>query len=184
MPGRDPLRLAPLDRYRSAIRRARRSLVHRTNRNGLQGRPPPNTRDIGWKEPFSECRLPENSSFAPRSSAEMENVRFLVGTVSLVLVAKSRGCVTAIPERSDCEREKGGRVHQVTHDGGITQEADRILMIEGGWVHQVDKYDQRKLLSRLKETCAGAGAGEETRVHRFTLFPLLMPLFPVRYTTA
>jgi DNA-binding winged helix-turn-helix (wHTH) protein len=43
-------------------------------------------------------------------------------------------------------------VETVTHDDRLAQEADRILMIEDGWVHEVDKYERRrKLLSSLKE---------------------------------
>jgi hypothetical protein len=34
----------------------------------------------------------------------------------------------------------------------VGADADRILMIEDGWVHAVDKYEhRRKLLSSLKE---------------------------------
>ena len=40
----------------------------------------------------------------------------------------------------------------VTHDDRLAQEADRILMIEEGWVNAVDKYEhRRKLVSSLQE---------------------------------
>jgi lipoprotein-releasing system ATP-binding protein len=52
----------------------------------------------------------------------------------------------------EMNRENGVAFIMVTHDDRLAQEADRILMIEDGWVHQVDKYEhRRKLLSSLKE---------------------------------
>ena len=52
----------------------------------------------------------------------------------------------------EMNRENAVAFIMVTHDDRLAQEADRILMIEDGWVHQVDKYEhRRKLLSSLKE---------------------------------
>src|SRR5215475_4891608 len=52
----------------------------------------------------------------------------------------------------EMNRENGVAFIMVTHDDRLAQEADRILMIEDGWVHQVDKHEhRRKLLSSLKE---------------------------------
>jgi len=52
----------------------------------------------------------------------------------------------------EMNRENGVAFIMVTHDDRLAQEADRILMIEDGWVHEVDKHEhRRKLLSSLKE---------------------------------
>jgi ABC-type lipoprotein export system ATPase subunit len=52
----------------------------------------------------------------------------------------------------EMNREKGVAFIMVTHDDRLAQEADRILMIEDGWVNPVDKYEhRRKLVSSLKE---------------------------------
>jgi|SRR5262245_3948890 len=52
----------------------------------------------------------------------------------------------------EMNRESGVAFIMVTHDDRLAQEADRIVMIEDGWVHAVDKYEhRRKLLSSLKE---------------------------------
>jgi len=52
----------------------------------------------------------------------------------------------------EMNRENGVAFIMVTHDDRLAQEADRILMIDDGWVHQVGKYEhRRKLLSSLKE---------------------------------
>jgi ABC-type lipoprotein export system ATPase subunit len=52
----------------------------------------------------------------------------------------------------EMNRENGVAFIMVTHDDRLAQEADRILLIEDGFVHQVDKYEhRRKLLSSLKE---------------------------------
>ena len=52
----------------------------------------------------------------------------------------------------EMNRENGVAFIMVTHDDRLAQEADRILLIEDGWVHQVDKFEhRRKLLSSLKE---------------------------------
>jgi len=51
----------------------------------------------------------------------------------------------------EMNRENGVAFIMVTHDDRLAQEADRILMIEDGWVHEVDKNEHRmKLLSSLK----------------------------------
>lgn len=51
----------------------------------------------------------------------------------------------------EMNRENGVAFIMVTHDDRLAQEADRILMIEDGWVHEVDKSEHRKkLLSSLK----------------------------------
>jgi lipoprotein-releasing system ATP-binding protein len=53
----------------------------------------------------------------------------------------------------EMNRENGVAFIMVTHDDRLAQEADRILMIEDGWVHEVDKSEHRmKLLSSLKKT--------------------------------
>ncbi|HEY6414502.1 MAG TPA: ABC transporter ATP-binding protein [Edaphobacter sp.] len=53
----------------------------------------------------------------------------------------------------EMNRENGVAFIMVTHDDRLAQEADRILMIEDGWVHEVDKNEHRmKLLSSLKKT--------------------------------
>jgi ABC-type lipoprotein export system ATPase subunit len=52
----------------------------------------------------------------------------------------------------EMNRENGVAFIMVTHDDRLAQEADRIVMIEDGWVHAVDKHEhRRKLLSSLKE---------------------------------
>lgn len=52
----------------------------------------------------------------------------------------------------EMNRENGVAFIMVTHDDRLAQEADRIVMIEDGWVHEVDKREHRKkLLSSLKE---------------------------------
>lgn len=41
----------------------------------------------------------------------------------------------------------------VTHDERMAQEADRILMIEDGYVHEVNKSEQRqKMLDALRHS--------------------------------
>jgi len=51
----------------------------------------------------------------------------------------------------EMNRENGVAFIMVTHDDRLAQEADRILMIEDGWVHEVDKDEhRRRLLSSLK----------------------------------
>jgi lipoprotein-releasing system ATP-binding protein len=53
----------------------------------------------------------------------------------------------------EMNRENGVAFIMVTHDDRLAQEADRILMIEDGWVHEVDKNEHRmKLLSSLKKS--------------------------------
>jgi len=53
----------------------------------------------------------------------------------------------------EMNRENGVAFIMVTHDDRLAQEADRILMIEDGWVHEVDKSEHRmKLLSSLKKS--------------------------------
>lgn len=53
----------------------------------------------------------------------------------------------------EMNRENGVAFIMVTHDDRLAQEADRILMIEDGWVHEVDKREHRmKLLNSLKES--------------------------------
>ena len=39
----------------------------------------------------------------------------------------------------------------VTHDDRLAQEADRILMIEDGWVHEVDRAEHRRRLMHSLE---------------------------------
>jgi lipoprotein-releasing system ATP-binding protein len=52
----------------------------------------------------------------------------------------------------EMNRENGVAFIMVTHDDRLAQEADRILMIEDGWVHQVDKSEHRiRLLGSLKK---------------------------------
>jgi ABC-type lipoprotein export system ATPase subunit len=52
----------------------------------------------------------------------------------------------------EMNRENGVAFIMVTHDDRLAQEADRILMIEDGWVHEVDKSEHRmKMLSSLKK---------------------------------
>ena len=52
----------------------------------------------------------------------------------------------------EMNRENGVAFIMVTHDDRLAQEADRILMIEDGWVHEVDKSEhRRKLMDNLKE---------------------------------
>lgn len=46
----------------------------------------------------------------------------------------------------EMNRENGVAFIMVTHDDRLAQQADRILMIEDGWVHEVDKAEHRKLL--------------------------------------
>lgn len=53
----------------------------------------------------------------------------------------------------EMNRENGVAFIMVTHDDRLAQEADRILMIEDGWVHEVDKREHKmKLLNSLKES--------------------------------
>src|SRR5215472_1102024 len=53
----------------------------------------------------------------------------------------------------EMNREKGVAFIMVTHDDRLAQEADRILAIEDGWVHEVDKRAHRmKLLSSLSDS--------------------------------
>ncbi|HEX8892084.1 MAG TPA: ATP-binding cassette domain-containing protein, partial [Terriglobales bacterium] len=53
----------------------------------------------------------------------------------------------------EMNRENGVAFIMVTHDDRLAQEADRILMIEDGWVHEVDKREHRmRLLNSLKES--------------------------------
>jgi ABC-type lipoprotein export system ATPase subunit len=40
----------------------------------------------------------------------------------------------------EMNREKGVAFVMVTHDDRLAQEADRILTIDDGWVHEVDKH--------------------------------------------
>ncbi|HEX7159517.1 MAG TPA: ABC transporter ATP-binding protein [Edaphobacter sp.] len=52
----------------------------------------------------------------------------------------------------EMNRENGVAFIMVTHDDRLAQEADRILMIEDGWVHEVDKSEHRaRLLSSLEK---------------------------------
>lgn len=51
----------------------------------------------------------------------------------------------------EMNRENHVAFIMVTHDDRLAQEADRILMIEDGWVHEVDKAEHRKkLIGSLK----------------------------------
>ena len=53
----------------------------------------------------------------------------------------------------EMNRENGVAFIMVTHDDRLAQEADRILMIEDGWVHEIDKNEHRmKLLNSLKDS--------------------------------
>jgi len=53
----------------------------------------------------------------------------------------------------EMNREKGVAFIMVTHDDRLAQEADRILSIEDGWVHEVDKRAHRmKILSSLGDS--------------------------------
>ena len=53
----------------------------------------------------------------------------------------------------EMNREKGVAFIMVTHDDRLAQEADRILMIEDGWVHEVDKSQHKmKLLKSIQKT--------------------------------
>ena len=53
----------------------------------------------------------------------------------------------------EMNREKGVAFIMVTHDDRLAQEADRILAIEDGWVHEVNKRAHRmKLLSSLSDS--------------------------------
>jgi lipoprotein-releasing system ATP-binding protein len=52
----------------------------------------------------------------------------------------------------EMNRENGVAFIMVTYDDRLAQEADRILMIEDGWVHEEDKSEHRmKLMSSLKK---------------------------------
>ena len=52
----------------------------------------------------------------------------------------------------EMNRESGVAFIMVTHDDRLAQEADRILMIEDGWVHSVDKAEHRlRLLGSLEQ---------------------------------
>ena len=53
----------------------------------------------------------------------------------------------------EMNHENGVAFIMVTHDDRLAQEADRILMIEDGWVREVDKNEHRmKLLNSLKDS--------------------------------
>jgi lipoprotein-releasing system ATP-binding protein len=53
----------------------------------------------------------------------------------------------------EMNRENGVAFIMVTHDDRLAQAADRILMIEDGWVHEVDKNEHRKkLLGSLNDS--------------------------------
>jgi len=53
----------------------------------------------------------------------------------------------------EMNRENDVAFIMVTHDDRLAQEADRILMIEDGWVHEVDKSEHRaRLLSSLERS--------------------------------
>jgi ABC-type lipoprotein export system ATPase subunit len=61
----------------------------------------------------------------------------------------------------EMNRENGVAFIMVTHDDRLAQEADRILMIEDGWVHEVDKSEHRaKLLNSLEK-----GSAQQPRLH-------------------
>ena len=61
----------------------------------------------------------------------------------------------------EMNRENGIAFIMVTHDDRLAQEADRILMIEDGWVHEVDKSEHRaKLLNSLEK-----GSAQQPRLH-------------------
>jgi lipoprotein-releasing system ATP-binding protein len=52
----------------------------------------------------------------------------------------------------EMNRENGVAFIMVTHDDRLAQAADRILMIEDGWVHEADKTEHRlKLLGSLNK---------------------------------
>jgi ABC-type lipoprotein export system ATPase subunit len=53
----------------------------------------------------------------------------------------------------EMNRENAVAFIMVTHDDRLAREADRILMIEDGWVREVDKREHRmKLLNSLNES--------------------------------
>jgi ABC-type lipoprotein export system ATPase subunit len=53
----------------------------------------------------------------------------------------------------EMNREKGAAFIMVTHDDCLAQKADRILAIEDGWVHEIDKREHRtKLISSLNDS--------------------------------
>jgi lipoprotein-releasing system ATP-binding protein len=53
----------------------------------------------------------------------------------------------------EMNRENGVAFIMVTHDDRLAGEADRILMIEDGWVHEVDKNEHRKkMMDNLKKS--------------------------------
>jgi ABC-type lipoprotein export system ATPase subunit len=53
----------------------------------------------------------------------------------------------------EMNREKGAAFIMVTHDDRLAQEADRILAIEDGWAHEIDKREHRmKLISSLNDS--------------------------------
>jgi lipoprotein-releasing system ATP-binding protein len=53
----------------------------------------------------------------------------------------------------EMNREKGVAFIMVTHDDRLAQQADRILMIEDGWVHEVNQGEYRqRLMSSLKKS--------------------------------
>jgi ABC-type lipoprotein export system ATPase subunit len=61
----------------------------------------------------------------------------------------------------EMNRENGVAFIMVTHDDRLAQEADRILMIEDGWVREVDKSEHRaKLLN-----CLEKGSAQQPRLH-------------------
>lgn len=58
----------------------------------------------------------------------------------------------------EMNRENGVAFIMVTHDDRLAQEADRILMIEDGWVHEIDKSEHRaRLLSSLENVSGDQG---------------------------
>ena len=53
----------------------------------------------------------------------------------------------------EMNRERGAAFIMVTHDDRLAQEADRILAIEDGWAHEIDKREHRmKLISSLNDS--------------------------------
>jgi lipoprotein-releasing system ATP-binding protein len=53
----------------------------------------------------------------------------------------------------EMNRENGVAFIMVTHDDRLAQQADRILMIEDGWVHEVNQGEYRqRLMSSLKKS--------------------------------
>jgi lipoprotein-releasing system ATP-binding protein len=53
----------------------------------------------------------------------------------------------------EMNRENGVAFIMVTHDDRLAQQADRILMIEDGWVHEVNQGEYRqRLMSNLKKS--------------------------------